>query len=226
MTQLEVCWAGEPLVLLADKAVFWPKTRTLIIADPHFGKASAFRRAGIPVPEMVTATDLKRLDQALSATRSERLIVLGDFLHAPTGRTEATMAALEKWCRDHAQLERVVIAGNHDLKSGPLPRAWQIDAIDAELCEKPFCFRHEPKPRAGRWVLAGHYHPALAGSVAGQSWEKIPCFWFAKRVGVLPAFGSFTGTHPVRAVKGDLVVATTGEELMEIPQILLPARRR
>ena len=47
---LEINVASERLWLLPDRAAYWPRTKTLLIADAHLGKAAAFRRAGIPVP--------------------------------------------------------------------------------------------------------------------------------------------------------------------------------
>ena len=47
----KVLLEGEWLWLLADKAVYWPARRCLLIADAHFGKASAYRSLGQPVPQ-------------------------------------------------------------------------------------------------------------------------------------------------------------------------------
>ena len=55
---LEIDCAGERLVLLPEKAVFWPSEKTLIVADLHLGKTAAFRAAGIGVPELTTTADL------------------------------------------------------------------------------------------------------------------------------------------------------------------------
>src|SRR5262249_50769057 len=41
--------AGERVTLLAERAAYWQRTRTLLVADTHFGKAATFRAAGIPV---------------------------------------------------------------------------------------------------------------------------------------------------------------------------------
>ncbi len=64
---IEIDWGGERLVVLAERALYWPRRRTIIIADPHFGKAATFRQAGIPVPHGTTATDLDRLRRLLPA---------------------------------------------------------------------------------------------------------------------------------------------------------------
>ena len=44
--------AGERLVLLPEMAAYWERAGTLLVADPHFGKAAAFRAAGIPEPRV------------------------------------------------------------------------------------------------------------------------------------------------------------------------------
>ena len=42
--------AGESLVLLGERALYWPTRQALLIADLHLGKADVFRRAGIALP--------------------------------------------------------------------------------------------------------------------------------------------------------------------------------
>jgi metallophosphoesterase superfamily enzyme len=64
-----------------------------------------------------------------------------------------------------------------------------------------------PRPVRGQYVLAGHLHPCV--HVGVRSWDhlRLPCFWFADSVGVLPAFGAFTGMHPVRSGAEDRLFA-------------------
>ena len=78
--------AGEQLVLLPERAAYWRRVQTLLVADPHFGKAAAFRAAGVPVPRGTTTGSLARLDAALARTGATRIVFLGDFLHARVGR--------------------------------------------------------------------------------------------------------------------------------------------
>ena len=55
-------------------------------------------------------------------------------------------------------------------------------------------------------MLAGHWHPCA--SLGGRAHDRLrlPCFWLGaeRTVGVLPAFGGFTGMHPIerRAATG------------------------
>ena len=61
--ELHVALAGEPVVLHADRALYWPRGGSLLIADLHLGKGDAFRRAGVAVPSGGTRDDLARAQQ-------------------------------------------------------------------------------------------------------------------------------------------------------------------
>ena len=45
-------------MLLAERALYWPRAATLFVADVHLGKAAAFRAGGVPLPRGATAADL------------------------------------------------------------------------------------------------------------------------------------------------------------------------
>ncbi|MDQ8162739.1 MAG: DEAD/DEAH box helicase, partial [Gemmatimonadota bacterium] len=77
---LSLTVAGEPVVLLADRALWLPGRRTVVVADLHWGKAAAFRAAFVPIPSGTTAGDLARLTRVLHDTAATTLVVLGDLL--------------------------------------------------------------------------------------------------------------------------------------------------
>ena len=81
-----VDWNDNHLALLPERAAVWIDGGALVVADVHLGKADSFRAAGVPVPAGVTETTLARLDAALRRAAVlapvERVIVLGDLLHA------------------------------------------------------------------------------------------------------------------------------------------------
>ena len=106
--------AGEEVVLLAERALYWPRGATLLVADVHLGKAASLRAGGVPVPRGATATDLDRLDALVQRTGSRRLVVLGDFIHAATGRVPALDAAVTAWRARHPDLALELVRGNHD----------------------------------------------------------------------------------------------------------------
>lgn len=211
--------AGAELELLPDHAVYWSAVSTLLIADPHFGKAATFRAAGIFVPEETTAMTLARLDALLHATDARRIIFLGDFLHAPEGRHPATLSAIDEWRTGHSSVGMLLVRGNHDRRAGDPPASMQIECVDGPLLEGPFALAHHPTVVAGAYVLAGHVHPGARLFGAGRERARISCFWFGRQGAVLPAFGEFTGLADIAPSPGDRVWVTTGEEVIAVSPV-------
>jgi DNA ligase-associated metallophosphoesterase len=206
---------GESLLLLPERALLWERTATLVVADAHLGKAAAFRAAAIPLPGGTTTEALTRLSAALDRTAARRLLLLGDFFHARAGRAARTLAAIAAWRERHKDLEVVLVRGNHDRGAGDPPREWSFACHDEPWIEPPFAFRHHPEEER-RYVLAGHIHPAVSLSGMGGQREKLPCFLFGERIGLLPAFGDFTGGATVRPRRGDRVFVVAGEEVVGV----------
>jgi uncharacterized protein len=206
---------GESLLLLSERALLWERTATLVVADAHLGKAASFRAAGLPLPGGTTTETLSRLSAALDRTGARRLLLLGDFFHARAGRAARTLAAISGWRERHADLEVVLVRGNHDRGAGDPPCEWGFACHDEPWIEPPFAFRHHPEEE-GRYVLAGHIHPAVSLSGLGGQREKLPCFLFGERIGLLPAFGDFTGGATVRPRREDRVFVVAGAEVVEI----------
>ena len=208
--------AGETFILLPERAAYWTRTRTLLLADPHFGKAAAFRAAGIPVPSGATAEGLARLDAALTRTGARRIVCLGDFLHAREGRAPGTMHALEEWRRQHAELELMLVRGNHDRRAGDPPLELGISCVSSPHYETPFVFAHHPAYSSDGYVLAGHLHPGVRLSGPGRQHARLACFWLGPTVGVLPAFGDFTGLADVEPEEGDRVFVVVEQQVTEV----------
>jgi DNA ligase-associated metallophosphoesterase len=213
---IQVDLQGESLLLLPERALLWERTGTLVVADAHLGKAAAFRAAAIPLPGGTTTETLSRLSAALGRTGARRLLLLGDFFHARAGRAARTLAAIAAWRERHADLEIVLVRGNHDKGAGDPPCEWGFACHDEPWTEPPFAFRHIPEEEEGGYVLAGHIHPAVSLSGFGGLREKLPCFLFGEKIGLLPAFGDFTGGATVRPRRGDRVFVVAGEEVVEI----------
>lgn len=210
-------WAGENLELLGDRALYWPRKETLITADTHFGKPSAYRNAGIPVPTGTTVNDLARLDLIIESTAAKRLVVLGDFFHHRTGQCDTTMATLAAWRRAHASLDILIVMGNHDRGSDPPPAEWNVDYHCDPMEDGPFLYCHEPCRKEDLFVLCGHIHPCIKLYDPVGASLRVPCFLFSTDHALLPAFGGFTGTAPVRPQAGDLVYGLADGAVIQIP---------
>jgi DNA ligase-associated metallophosphoesterase len=212
----DVRLAGERVALLPERALWWPARRTLFVADLHLGKGAAFRALGLPVPEATTAADLARLGSIAARLGPSRLVILGDLLHARAGRSDDVLDAVASWRRAHAALDILLVRGNHDARAGDPPGEWRIECVDGPHAMGPFVLRHEPGEEAGGYALCGHVHPAVRLVGAGGASMRAPCFWLGTRVGVLPSFGSFTGSASIRPAAGDRVFALHAGEIAEV----------
>ncbi len=215
-TDYPVTLAGEQLLLLPERAIYWPAEAALVISDLHIGKAAAFRAAGVPVPELTTAAMLSRLTAAIVRTGAKTILCLGDLLHAASGRTPAALEAVGSWRRQHSDLTVILVRGNHDTRAGDPPDAWDIRCVDEPWTFGPFAWRHRPAVTPGHYTFAGHIHPAVALNGQGRQQMTLPCFHFGAQICLLPAFGEFTGTALVRPVTGDRVFVVAGARVFPV----------
>ena len=209
---------GEQLVCLPEHALFWPRERTLFVADVHLGKAASFRAAGVPVPSGHSSFDLDRLSQLLIVHRAKRFVILGDLVHTETSYTATLNQRFRTFRVRHSDVEMLLVRGNHDRHAGEAPAEWGLSAVAEPYALGPFQCCHEPNaaPGAG-FELAGHLHPALRMQSARES-ITLPCFWQHEHGLVLPAFGSLTGKFSVRLKPGESAVVVAGQQLFRRTQ--------
>jgi DNA ligase-associated metallophosphoesterase len=213
---LNIQLAGESLILLPERAVYWPRKQTLLVADTHWGKAATLRAAAIPIPGGTTTADLARLTDILNSTRAARLVLLGDAIHAREGRAARTLRAVAEWRESHPKLDILLVRGNHDRRSGDPPAELNISCANAPVAEPPFVFQHYPGASAEGYALAGHLHPAIRLHGRGKQKATLVCFWFAPEFGVLPSFGSLTGSAFVERGLGDRVYGIAEDEVISV----------
>jgi DNA ligase-associated metallophosphoesterase len=214
MVTLDV--GGQTLWLLPEKAVFLPESDTLLVADAHIGKAVSFRQLGVPVPAGTTDETLTVLSGLVKRLEAKRIIFLGDLLHSAHSLAPATLAAVIRWREFHSALELTLVRGNHDDRAGDPPAVLDIQAFDEPLMHRGLALCHHPQPIAGAFVLAGHVHPCVSIGGRAHDWHRLPCFWFSDRVGVLPAFGAFTGMQTIRPRPGERVFAAAAHRVFEL----------
>ena len=214
--------AGERLLLLPQRAAFVPRHRTLLVADAHLGKAVSFRRLGVPVPEATTTGTLERLSAALQQLAAqqetvERVVFLGDLLHSAHAHAPGTLATVQRWRDDHAALDLVLVRGNHDRQAGDPPAAWRVQAVDEPYRLGALALMHHPRAVSGAYVIAGHLHPAVVLGGRAHDRLRLACFHFGPAVGVLPAFGEFTGLHVMPRDAQDRVFVIQGDCVRAVP---------
>ena len=215
-TDLCISIRGEHLMLLPERAVYWTAQRSLLIADPHFGKAATFRVSGIPVPSGTTGDALNRLTSAVSRTSAQRVIFLGDLLHAKAGRSKQMFGALATWREAHPDVHLVLVRGNHDRHAGDPPAELGIECVNSPHRLGSFVLAHHPVASDQGYVLAGHVHPGVRLYGAGRQRVRLPCFVFGDEVGILPAFGDFTGFADAEPDDSASVYAIAGGTVVRV----------
>jgi uncharacterized protein len=195
---------GEPVELLASRALYWPRASALLIADLHLGKAATFRAAGVALPKGSTEDDLSRLGASLDQCASTRLLVLGDFLHGAS-RDEHWQAQWHRWRKERRALTVGVVGGNHDRALASFDLG--IEPLGSVSEQPPFELRHAPGADSGAHVLCGHVHPVVRLPGITGRW---PAFVLGARQTILPAFSQFTGGAEVSARESELAVCVRG----------------
>ena len=214
---LPISFAGQTVWLLPEHALWWPEGRVLFIADLHLGKAATYRALGQPVPSGTTAENLRRLSQLTAHYQPVQLIFLGDFLHARQARTASVLGQVAVWRQNHAQLNCVLVRGNHDSRAGDPPAELNISVVEEPCLVGPFAACHHPQKHATHAVLAGHLHPAVKLQGPARDRLRLPCFVFDQRSAILPAFGEFTGGYTVVPQPDVQLYVAGGQTVWRLP---------
>lgn len=210
--RLTIRFGGADLHLLPEHAAWCDTSGTLWIADLHLGKEQTFRRAGIPIPDLLTQ-DLSRLSRVLNATAAQRLFILGDLLHARSGHSQRLNAAFATWRAKHDRVEMILVRGNHDQHAGDPPDEWHLECVEAPAQFGPYALTHHPLFNDQSSNLAGHLHPKWRGLSRAED-LKLPCFLLRKRTLVLPAFGGFIDHGVITPKAGDAIYVVAGDQVV------------
>ncbi len=181
---------GGQIVGLHDSGVlWWPDESTLVVADLHFEKASAYARRGTMLPPYDTGETLERLSAVINAFDPSRVIALGDSFHDVTGSHRMPAAYRAFLATLQLGREWIWVTGNHD-PAAPLELCG--DTLP-EITLNGIAFRHEPMPGANEpGEVCGHFHPVAKVRRYGRSIRR-RCFVTNGEKLILPAFGSLTG---------------------------------
>ncbi|MEN1728463.1 MAG: ligase-associated DNA damage response endonuclease PdeM [Pseudomonadota bacterium] len=212
--------AGHSMNLLPDRAVWWPDQSALLVADVHLGKDQVFRRQGLAVPAGVLQQDLDRLDLLLEETEAERLIILGDWIHAPPHVDDDWPDQIGHWRADRSDIEIDLVLGNHDRDLALWLHQWQIDGHEEVLEVDGVLLMHEWRPRLPAPGLSGHLHPGARLKTRREQ-LMLPAFLLDETAGrehlVLPAFGRFTGLMAELSFPWDRRFISTGQRVLPLP---------
>jgi len=212
-------------VVFRDRAVYFARGDTLVLADLHVGRGEA---ADVEFP-LGEASDLReRLEASLAAFDPDRVVVAGDVLHQFARVSDAvdrSLTGLREACLD-AGARPVLVTGNHDAMlssvwNGPTPDSHEIELSSGpsggpsddylpKTVPGPVVVRHgherppdEEVDRTGLYVV-GHDHPTV--EIQGR---RRPCYLFVPDAVagtpalMLPAFNRLPAGVRINGMTGD-----------------------
>jgi uncharacterized protein len=181
------------------------------------------------VPSGTTDENLRRLSVLLNQTQASTLYVLGDLFHGAYANLTSILDAMKAWRVSHSTVRMVLIDGNHDDKANVECSNIGIEEFRAPLelgagtdAASRLLLRHEPvSVDTGlhtTFSFVGHWHPVQRISSRSDA-LRLPCFWRQKHQLVLPAFGEFTGGHPIEFEPSHAVFVTDGAAIHDVTRI-------
>ena len=187
---------GHAVVADRSGALYWPQEKTLIVADLHLEKGSAFAMRGRMLPPYDTRETIARLAEAIGRYLPARVIALGDSLHDRGAEARIEPDDLRALHALQSGRDWVWVTGNHDPQISRAMGGRVVDSLESNDGHPPLSLRHAPCD-AAVLEIAGHLHPAARLGGRRQSLRR-PCFIASARRLVMPAFGAFTGGLNVR----------------------------
>lgn len=203
----------EELLLLPQKAIFWKRKKALLLADTHFGKVTHFRKSGIAIPGRAAYRNMIIMEYLIKEFEPLEVIFLGDLFHS---EMNTEWLIFKEVLKNYPQTCFRLVQGNHDILHELSYTGNRFELHTEALEMGPFRFTHEPQECSGLYNLAGHIHPGVRLIGTGRQSMRLPCFWFGKNAGILPAFGQFTGLHLLKPTADDRVFVISGEEVMQM----------
>jgi DNA ligase-associated metallophosphoesterase len=209
---------GHHLVLHPERALELPDAGLLIVADLHWGKATALRAQGVPIPSGGTANDLRRLDAVLERTDARELCILGDLAHSRHGWDARALVPVYEWRARWPSLAITLVRGNHDRHAGDPPASLDIACVDGPYAHHRLQLTHEPiVPSRAALHVFGHLHPTARLVGRGGDRVRLPCFVLGSQHLILPAFSSFTGAGAWVPSPGERVFGVVEDAVVPLP---------
>lgn len=210
-----VYWHETEILLLPEKALYLPHSNALLIADPHFGKAAHFRKAGLPISEKVHLGDFLTIQKMIANYRPEQVLFLGDLFHSDLNNS---WNDLEDFLSYLPEVKFHLIKGNHDILPKAIYRSDLWNVHQEPLQMNNLILSHEPlrEVPTDHLNICGHIHPGISLVGKGRQRLKLPCFHISKQTLIMPAFGRFTGLALMQCEKNDACYAIAGKKVIPI----------
>lgn len=190
MTVTEAAFMLGRLTIVPDiSGTLWlPEERTLVVADLHLEKGSAYAARGVMLPPYDSTATLAALTAAILRLQPRCVIALGDSFHDRQAEERLAPQSLASLRLLQQGRDWLWITGNHD----PSISARVGGESAGAIALSGVTLRHEPNPTETGYEIAGHLHPAAKVRMRGRGLRR-RCFALSPRRCVMPAMGAYAG---------------------------------
>lgn len=203
---------NEVFTLSNQRALVWKKEKALILSDLHIGKTAHFRKNGIALSNQIFESDLKRLSVLIEYFQPEKIIVVGDLLHAGDN---SDVDKFCEWKNQFSEIEFQLVEGNHDRISKKLEAKLCLNFKSTQLEIDNILLIHDFEKSNPKFQITGHIHPGIVIPSKIKN-IKLPCFALSENQLLLPAFSEFTGLDTKNLPKKGRFYVFTDAEIYEI----------
>lgn len=176
-------------------ALWLPDERTLVVADLHLEKGSAYAARGVFLPPYDSTATLAALTAAILRHAPLRVIALGDSFHDREAEARISAENLAALRLLQTGRDWIWVTGNHDPQ---ISRAMGGGTADT-IALSGVTLRHEPDASEAGFEIAGHLHPAAKVRMRGRALRR-RCFALSSRRCVMPAMGAYAGGLNLRDI--------------------------
>ncbi len=178
-------------VPMAQKYLWLPEKKIILLSDLHLGKSAYFRANGFPLRIESQQDDFYRLALIDAKHQDCQIFILGDLFHSRSktdfgNLSNIIQASKNSW---------IFIKGNHDVFEDLDYYQLGFSQVLTQYLMDDICLVHESTSTLlkSHFCVSGHLHPGYR--IAGKAKQGItlPCFYFSDTHIILPAFGSLTG---------------------------------
>ena len=212
MKHFEATIQNQTFYLLPEKVIFWKEQSALILSDLHIGKASHFRKAGVPISSHIHVNEFFVLDAIIEEFNPSQILFVGDLFHSEHNQE---WELFYTWAHNYETIELILIKGNHDILPEGLYQNSRLEVVDHLLIDN-IEFTHERNENSVGYNISGHIHPAVSMIGAGRQSLKLPCFLFRADHAFLPAFGHFTGMAKIKPSKKDNIFVIAENKIIHV----------
>jgi len=179
---------GEPVEMRASGALWLEAGSTLVVADLHLEKGSAYAARGQLLPPYDSRDTLRRLALDVEHLAPKTLVLLGDTFHDHAGELRLCPSDAEALIAIGLGRTLVWVLGNHDSEG---PKYLPGDIVE-DLNFGALILRHEPQTGRQSGEVSGHLHPCTrVASPRGSVRRR--CFVTDGTRMIVPAFGAYAG---------------------------------